>query len=219
MSELARENGEATLEQPIDRLIFLPLSRYLNVANFDAEDIQDAILHKVRVAKSYSYFGQLNKGFDNKGFLIQFRGFILEAYVSEVLSRFAEENPTFSKPKLSFPVEILGFQLIRNSLGSIAIKRNDSDFAEFDSLYEFVERDLITPIVFEIGYLYGAKWKTDIKMGLVRQIYGVSPYLCEVVIRAGTVGLQRVEREETRIINIPNGILIDSVAQDVLRKL
>lgn len=197
------------VREPIDDKLFMPLNVFFENDNCDSEKLMQSIL-----TTGYPDYRSRRSRNRQSGQLDNYRGFVLETYVKNALSRFAKEKDTQFRPSRFKSVVIAnGYRLYTNNRETVWIYNPDgAPEAELDALYEFIE-DSITPIIFEVTSKPSGKERSRLRRELVQQFYNSPAHFCRVQPTKGNQESGLYRRDDySRQIVIPSVPQINDIA-------
>ena len=191
----------------IDRTLFQPMADFFMHDNYNPVEFENYIFRTGypiyrRRSDSTAYMA---------GWINTYRGFVLDAYVKHLLTRFVEATGCPFAPTIFTSGELRDghvFAVSRWNNVSLYNRLDGCEATELDGLYEFKDRSGITPVILEVTFnssARGVRFGIDKKRELVSYLYSQPSYLCKVTPAKGKQkpGLSGRKMPYRRDIRIP----------------
>ena len=166
-------------KETIDDKLFIPLAEFLSTHELTFSELTD-LVEKVGYPK-YDNFGTKARKKEYRS--TSYKGFLLEAYVKSLISKFikSKDIPLHPNPfSLGTVSRNCYFEI--NKWGNVNFYNpwTNGHKAELDGLYEFADDAFTIPIMMEISFGRNGH-NLHYKEGLVKKIYNSDPYVCNII--------------------------------------
>ena len=165
-------------KETIDDKLFTPLAEFLSNHDLTFSELTD-LVEKIGYPK-YDNYGTKAKKKEFRS--TSYKGFILEAYVKSLISKFVKSNdiPLYPNPlSLGEVSKNCYFEITKWGNVNFYDPWTNGNKAELDGLYEFNDDAFTIPIMVEISFgRYGHN--LHYKEKLVKKIYNSDPYVCSI---------------------------------------